>query len=218
MKQNLSFVDMLPDPVVIPPMTLQRCRETGDFREILFEYYKNTAIFCLICSQITFESPNWKGSRNRWTVLVGLLTRCCRIMAGHLEYFQDGRYGDITLILDRSLLETCVKVRWISGDALDDRLGRYLEDSLRVDSELFSEIEKNIETRKGIVLPIEARMLKSIDVNAKFAGIDLSSKPKLRKAQSLADMIETIGEKRFLYTVIGKISSHAVHRGIAFGI
>lgn len=216
-EEGLSIFDVLPDPIDIPDETLERCRKSGDFREILFEYYKNVSILCVICSQIMPDSPAWRTTSNKKRyVLLGLLTRCTRIMAAHLEYFQDGRYGDTTMILDRPLLETCVKVRWLSQESGVDRLQRYFEESLRTDCELLEEIQKNIANRGGIELPIEKRMLRSIRGNADFAGINLEDPSlNLRRSPSLADMIRDIGEQRFLYTVVGKTASHAVHGSLA---
>lgn len=206
-----TVLDLMPDPPTISDETYEKCRESGDFREILFEYYKYVAIICVICSQTVFESPALQISRKKWTVLVGLLTRCQRIMAAHLEYFQDGRYGDVTFILDRCLLETCIKVRWISGDPAEIRLQRYFEDSLRTDKELLDEIKRNVVTRNNVELVFERRMLASIARNAKEAGINIADLAAMRRAPPLSAMMEEIGEDRFLYTVVGKIASHAVH-------
>ena len=154
----------------------------------------------------------WSGGSQRlWVVLVGLLTRVQRNMAGHLEYFQDDRYGDLTQILDRCLLETCVKIRWISADRTEERLRRYFEDSLRADNELFQEIQRNIASRGGTLNNIEQRMLRSIEHNVLGAGLSMNDLGTSRKLPPLATLISDIGERRFIYTVIGKISSHAVH-------
>ena len=108
--EYLSLDDLLPDPPKIEKVDLDACRSTGDFRPILFEYYRNIAILVAICGNIKKSSPDWLGrSREYYVVQVGLLNRMQRILAGHLEFFQDGRYGDLTLILDRCLLETAVK-------------------------------------------------------------------------------------------------------------
>ncbi|WP_417523161.1 DUF5677 domain-containing protein [Marinovum sp.] len=214
---GLNFFELLPDPVEISDCVLDECRQSGDFRQILFEYYKNVSMLCCICSQIIPESPGWLTSTDKKRyVLLGLLTRCTRILAAHLEFFQDGRYGDVTTILDRPLLETCVKVRWISQDRGEQRLQRYFEDSLKSDLELLDKIKSNIKARGGLELPIEKRMLHSIRKNAEFAGIGIDDKEiNLKRAPSLADMVRDIGEDRFMYTIVGKISSHAVHGSLA---
>jgi hypothetical protein len=210
--ESLDLIDVIPDPVDVPPELLEKCRASGDFREILFRYYRNVAILATICGNIQFGSPMWSGGSQRlWVVLAGLLTRVQRNMAGHLEYFQDDRYGDLTQILDRCLLETCVKIRWISADRTEERLRRYFEDSLRADNELFQEIHKNILARGGVANNIELRMLRSIEHNVISAGMTLNELGTSRKLPPLSTLISDIGEMRFIYTVVGKISSHAVH-------
>lgn len=209
---NPDLLEVLPDPPDFSAEVWDHCRQINDFREVLFEYYKNTAVFTGVCSSLMYESEVWAGgSRRLWVVLTGLLKRCERLMAAHLEFFQDDRYGDSTYILDRSLLETCINIRWLSDDPTEERLKRYFEDSLSSDRDLHAEITKNIEKRGGTVLKIEARMLRSLRRNLELAGYSEADYPSLRRGVNLASKMDAIGERRFIYTVIGKLGSHAVH-------
>jgi hypothetical protein len=159
-----------------------------------------------------YGSPIWKGgSKKKWTTLVGLLSRCHRLMASNLEFFQRNKYGEATLIIDRCLLESAVKIRWLSQDGSEERLQRYLEDSIRHDIELRDIIRTNIDERGGTVQVIEDRMLRSIQRHMDAAGIAEADVPSLRRMPDLASLTRDIGEPRLMYTVIGKLASHHVH-------
>lgn len=209
---RLNLIDLIPDPPDIPDDLLAHCRERDDYRQILFEYYKYVATLCVISSYLEFESPAWTGGKRlRWVVLVGLLTRCHRIMGGHLEFWQDDRYGDLSRIFDRCLLETCTKIRWIASDPTDVRLRRYLEDGLKGEAEQVKEINRNIEARGGEQIVIEQRMLEAIQNTLEAAEMSMDDLASIRKGPPLSAMFEDLGERRFVYTVMGKLASHAVH-------
>ena len=81
---------------------LQRCRDTADFKKVLFEYYRFVAQLSSVCAGLVHESDAWCGrSRKCWEVLAANLTRMSKLMAANLEFFQDDRYGEATQIIDR---------------------------------------------------------------------------------------------------------------------
>ena len=213
MGENLTFLDdIVPDAPDITSELIVECEESGDFRPILFEYYRFIAQLSVTCSCIQFDSPAWTGkSRKTWEVVVGSFTRCHRLMAANLEYFQHDRYGEATQILDRCLFETAVKIIWLVSDPTEDRTRRFLEGSLRPDRELEQRIEKNIKDRSDQVLVIENRMLRSIARHRNLAGFGAVDPDTFRRMPDLSVILKDIGEDRAAYVSIGKIGSNHVH-------
>lgn len=210
--EPISFVEMLPDAPSYEQADLERCRASGDYRKVLFEHYVFVTQLLVLCANITFESPAWSGrSRKTWEVLAGLFTRCHRLMAANLEFFQDDRYGEATQIIDRCIFESASKIRWIATDKGDERLIRYLEGSLKPDVEFEAQIMANIASRGGEETVIEKRMLASIKRHRELAGLGEVDPRTFRRLPDLASILDQIGEDRIGYTVIGKIASHHVH-------
>jgi Family of unknown function (DUF5677) len=206
-----SLLDAIPSAPQIDDAMLERCRQKADYREALFLYYSFVGQLSMLTAGLLFESPDWRArSRRTWEVQAGSFIRMSRLMMANLKYFQDGSYGEATLILDRCIMETAIKSRWISEDHTDTRTIQFVEGSSLPDFEFEDKINENIAQR-GNALEIEKRMLASIEFHRRVAGLEGRTKASIKKLPNLSIILEKIGEKRIKYIAIGKLGSHAVH-------
>ena len=189
-----------------------RCRETGDYSPVLLEWYKFVAALCCTFSFLERESPALnKMERREYSILVGLLSRCYRLMLANVALSHEGKFGETTSIIDRCIFETCIILSWLCQSTIVDRLERYIAHGLRTELELKKSLLNNISARDGKKLIIENRMLKSIGQYIKDAGMDDEKIEKTKKLPDLASMIESIGQDRLAYVVGQRIGSHHVH-------
>jgi hypothetical protein len=191
---------------------LAQCRKSGDFRPVLFEWYKFVGILSNFLARIRGDSP---GVRQipavHYAVLIGLLNRSARLMVANVALSHEGAFGETTAIVDRCIFESCVKLSWLCSGALADGFERFLAEGLKTELELEKEIKANIETRSGVVLGIERRMLGSIGRHIAAAGLTSEAIAASKKLPDMAAMIAALGHDRLMYVIGQRIGSHHVH-------
>jgi Family of unknown function (DUF5677) len=206
------YQNMIPDAPTFSDEEIQRCRDIGDYKPILFEWYKFVGSLCFVAVHIMPESPAFRViSPQHYYVLVGLLNRCGRLMLSNVALSCERKFGETTAILDRCIFESAVKIIWLCQSASDEEFTRYLADGLKTELELKARIEANIAANGGTVLPIEARMLKSIANHIATSGLAENDIVSTKKQRDLAAMIDGLGFDRMLYIVAQKIGSHHIH-------
>ena len=204
----------VPDPPKFSDEQVEKCRESGDFMPMLFEWYKFVAHLCIFFALIKSESPAVREEVPpvQFAVLTGLLNRCSRLMLSNIALSHNGRFGETTALLDRCIFESCVKVRWLCHKGTDDAFKRYLADGLKTEVELSAEIRSNIAGREGNdVLVIEERMLNSIQRHMALAGLTELEISEIKKLPNTAAMISDLGHQRLMYVVGQRLGSHHVH-------
>jgi len=203
----------LPDPPQFSDEQMQKCRETGDFMPVLFEWYKFVGHICIFFAQLARESLAVKEiSPIHYAVLTGLLNRCARLMLSNIALSHNGRFGETTALLDRCIFESCIKVEWLCHKGIDDYFQRYLASGLKTEIELESEIRGNIAKREdGAVLNIEKRMLASIDRYINASGLNREEVVESKKLPDISAMLSDLGHERLMYVVSQRLGSHAVH-------
>ena len=204
---------MLPDAPVITEEDMRRCRETGDFSPVLFEWYKFVGGLCVTFANLLQASPAIrKNISNRdYGILIGLINRCARLILANVALSHEGSFGESTSILDRCIFESCVILSWLCNSTIEDRFERYIASGLRTELELKSEVQKSIKKRDGLVLNIEKRMLNSVRDCLLEAGLDEERIKGTKGLPDLAAMLTAIGHQRFSYTAGQRIGSHHVH-------
>lgn len=141
----------------------------------------------------------------------GLIVRVAKI-ANSLLAETVADHGEQQFALTRQLLETGANFLYLlAGDA--DRYNAFVADSLIAERDLGRLIQANIKARGGSALPIEERMLRSIESTAKGASMDLDSLPPRGKSgwPNAFERLRQVG-LRDLY-VLFRMGSVAVHGG-----
>lgn len=202
----------VPLPPEITKDQLTKCRETGDYSPILFEWYKYVGILCNFYASIHPDSPCVRKLPSlHYAVLVGLLNRCSRLMLANVALSHEGRFGETTAILDRCIFESAIKTIWICTSHDEESFVRFIADGLKTEIEFKEKIDQIISERGGGQLIIEARMLKSINRYIAHSGLSEQEIVESKKLPDLASIIDSIGGNRLLYIVGQKLGSHHVH-------
>ncbi len=204
--------EAVPRPPQISVEQLEKCRKTGDFCPILFEWYKFTGALCNFFASIKHESAALRNVlAQEYYLLIGLLNRCSRLMLANVALSHEGVFGETTAIIDRCIFESAVKVVWLAESPVPDKFQRLIADGLKTELEFRDKINANIEAREGDVLAIEKRMLSSIENHITSSGMSAAEIATSKKCPDLASMIDGIYHDRLLYLVGQKMGSHHVH-------
>jgi len=203
---------MLPDPPQISEQDLQKCRDSGDYCPVLFEWYKFVGSLAVTLSCLQRESPALRNvPEQEYAILVGLVNRCSRLMLSNLALSHEGKFGETTAIIDRCIFESCIIIDWLCRSNDPDRFVRYVANGFKTELEIRQQIEENISARGGNILVIEKRMLDSIRRCISESGLNESLISSTKKLPDLASMIKDLGRPRNEYTVGQRIGSHHVH-------
>ena len=201
-----------PDPPKFTADDWQRSRESGDFCRMLFEWYKFVSMLCNFFASIRPDSPAVRPiDRIHYSVLIGSLNRCARLMFSNVALSHEGLFGETTAIIDRCIFESCVKVCWLCQNASSGAFARFLADGLKTELELRDRIEKAVASRNGQVLAIERRMLASIARYIDSSGMNAADIEATKKLPDLAAMIDSLGHERLTYVVGQRLGSHHIH-------
>jgi len=180
----------LPEEPSFSNELLGQCRETREYRPVLFEWYKYVALLSNFFARIRGDSPSIRQMPAvHYAVLIGLLNRNARLMLANVALSHEGLFGETTAIVDRCVFESCVKLSWLCSRALPDGFERFLADGLKTELELEREIKTNIEKRNGVVQQIERRMMRSIDRAIASAGLTADQVAASKKLPDMASMI-----------------------------
>jgi Family of unknown function (DUF5677) len=203
----------LPKPPKITEEDLHKCRESGDYCPVFFEWYKFVGALCNFLACIRQDSPTVRNIEPlHYAVLIGLLNRCSRLMLSNVALSHEGLFGETTALIDRCIFESCAKAAWLCHNRSNESFVRYIADGLKTELELKASITSNIQARSGSgTLEIEKRMLASINLCIASSGLTEDEIAKAKKLPDLATMIDFLGEDRLMYIVVQKLGSHHVH-------
>ncbi|KTC82681.1 hypothetical protein Lche_0361 [Legionella cherrii] len=204
---------MYPTPPEHLDDLLEDCKKKGAFKPIAYEWYRYVAQITLVSASIDFRSPSITFENiSNYGVLIGLLGRMSRLMLTNMKLSSEGLSGESTLIIDRCINESAIILMWLCTKKDDQYFNIFKSKGLFSDLKLKSEIQKNIEARKGNQLPIENRMLKSISHYLSESGINEDQIKSLQsKMPNMRQMMIEIGMDSTHYTVIMNIGSHNLH-------
>lgn len=206
--EYLSF----PEPPTITSEELEQCRVAGDLRPLLFKWYKHVGLISNYFASIRSDSAAIrKLPILHYSVLIGLLNRCSRLMFANVALSKQGVFGETTSIIDRCIFETVVKIMWLCKKQDQESFSRLIADGLKTELEFKTIIERNIADHGGHPSEIETRMLKSIGEYVKSSSLSEEEIAKAKRLPDLNSMIEAIGWNRLHYVVGQRIGCHHVH-------
>jgi hypothetical protein len=204
--------NIFPDPPEFSDEDIKYCKESGDYKLMMFEWYKfvtslgTTVVYLLPSSPAFREIPE-----QHYHVLVGLLNRCVRLMVSNVALSHERKFGEATAIIDRCIFESAIKLIWLCEKRSQGEFSRYLAEGLRAEIEFKKYITDNIIANSGDILPIEARMLRSIDRHIETSGLSTEEISASKRSRNLADIIDNLGYGRRLYIAGQRMGSHHVH-------
>ncbi len=204
--------EILPDPPSFKKEEIGSAQASGDLTPILFEYYKYVGIVVSVIGHILLESSSYRSiNKLHYAILTGLLNRCARLVFSNVATCHEGQFAEATVIVDRCIFESAIKISWFCKNPNDTKFVRFLAEGLRSDLELRDHIQKKIEERHGAIMTIEDRMLRSIRNSFVAAELTAQQIAETKRLPSLADMMIELGLSRLDYVVGQRLGSHHVH-------
>ncbi len=202
-----------PPPPRISEELEAQCRESGDWIPILFQWYQYTGVVVMTLASFEKDPVLFRiEDEVQNATTVGLLSRIARLMLSNVYLSHEAKFGETTRILDRCIVESAIKLAWLTSISDPERFQRFLAQSLKSDLQLKRHIQRNIEERNGQAQKIEERMLRSIDSYIDDARLSEDQVVNAPKLQDFATMISDIGIKgRLFYIAAQSIGSHHVH-------
>ena len=145
-------------------------KDEDDFNRLAVSLLIEAGCYVCVAANTTGEHEKW----DRDTAAIGgNMVRLYKMISALLDQTTQRR-RDTSFIFARLVFETVVTVRYLIKYFSPDLVGDYVKSSFKHEVKLRREIEKSISERGGVILPIEDRMLKSIDRAFASAGLDLS--------------------------------------------
>lgn len=213
-ERNSPVHEHLSAPTEITEEILRTCTDQGSFTALALELYKETGFVLAICSHVFMAQSAEEGALTRnQAICAGLLVRITKFMIAVSQLSTSGKRGEVILALNRSILESATNLRFLLLKNEQKFYDRFVYFSLGPERELYDLIQSNIAKRDGrTILPIEQRMLNSIERVCRLAGVKIEDvDPNYREwAGGLRNRLRELGEEAY-YVALQRVSSHAVH-------
>ena len=213
-QQASEVLKLLGQQVSVTDEVLQECTAKSSFSPLAFELYKETVRALAVCSHLYASSSTEEASlpRNQ-AICAGLLVRIAKFMTAVASLVaEDPDRADVVFALNRSITESATDLRYLLAKNEERAFGQFVKAGLASEREPCDLIQKNIALRGGEALPIERRMLKSIEKVFRLSGVAIEDVPgKMANwAGGLRNRLVAIGEGD-AYPMLQRIPSHAVH-------
>lgn len=141
-----------------------------------FELLKETASWIAFAVSVR-EAPNPEPINRNQAICAGQLVRMHKIVRVVLRQIVDEHGGDHQMALTREFIESAAVVAYLLEDVADSsRFDAYIYDSLIPERELLITISREVKKR-GLRLPIEDRMERSVQSTLRKAGVRLEDIP-----------------------------------------
>lgn len=157
------------------------------------------------------------GKDGTWTrdqaAVGGNMVRLYKLFSAMLDQTVQHRQ-ETSFIFARLAFETIVTIRFLLQEYDPALIDRYVKHSLDHEKRLLDTIKENIDSRSGIVRPIEDRMQRSIERLFKSSGVALDELPTKKErdwgGKNLYEKAQTVGlNQAYLGMFAG--ASHYVH-------
>jgi hypothetical protein len=142
-----------------------------EFTSLAVSLLVETASYNCIAAGTLGKTKSW----NRDTAAVGgNIVRQYKLLDAFLDQVCKDR-DETAMIMARLVFETTVNVRYLIKHFSPSLVDSYVRLSLRHERKLRDKISSNVRDRNGVLLPIEDRMLQSLDRAERASGIQLDS-------------------------------------------
>jgi hypothetical protein len=171
----LDYEVVKPEPYILNKKHLKQANNEEIFIQESYKILKETMIHLIIMSNqiLINDEGNTSGRERNEAILIGLLHRICRISKGFFAEVVNRRM-DTSFIIGRSIAESAINLMYLIKKNEPNLYEEYVRYSLRHEKKLLIIIKKNIKKR-GKILPIEKRMINSIERTFRMSLIDVST-------------------------------------------
>lgn len=193
---------------------LQKYSEEGRLSELAFELYKEVGCLLAVCAfSYVGDKPSEIILRRDQAICAGLLIRIIKFMTAVVQLVAgDTERFEVVMALSRSILESTVNLRFLLLKNEKRFFDQFVKFSLAPERALYDQITRNISDRTGIELPIETRMLASIQRTCKDSGVNIEEiNPKFGDwGGGLRNRLKALNLEDS-YVSLQRIPSHAIH-------
>ncbi|MDQ6867094.1 MAG: DUF5677 domain-containing protein [Pseudomonadota bacterium] len=155
--------------VTVDPAAMAKFETEDGFAELAVRLMIETANYACIATCMMGTASTWDRDH---AAVGGNMVRLNKLLDCLLDQICKRR-GEPTFIFTRLSFEAVVHIRYLIQEFSPALVDSYVKCSLKHERKLHNLIEKNIAQRNGVVLPIEDRMLKSINRTVQAAQIPL---------------------------------------------
>lgn len=155
----------------VDPKKLSSFSTESEFTALGVDLLGEVASYVCIASCIMGAESTWGKEQ---AVVGGNTVRLFKLLSLFLEQTCEKK-RELTDIIARLIFETAVTVRYLVANFSEALIESYIRHSLRHERKLFDLINRNVEDRNGVAIPIEDRMLKSLARASRQSGIELAS-------------------------------------------
>lgn len=205
---DFEFLDIQVDPA-----EAERWDSEDSFIDRGIDLFREVAKIGAILSCVMPPGPD--GGMGYWNreqaILGGLLIRLSKLQHGFM-ILTSKNLREVARLVFRSLFEAAVNLLYLAERGSPEIYERFIRYSLWTDKQLLARIEANVSSR-GYELPIEARMVRSIETLFQKSGVEISGindKDKRSWAGSIYDRAEAVGYGE-MYLAAFSFTSHEVH-------
>jgi hypothetical protein len=175
--------DALPNPRLVKFEALTNAASESPFIEEGFELLKDAMVLLAMVAGLRTDVEAGGLERNH-AILVGHYARMLKLMKSLIRQVSDGHGGDQQISITRQFLDSASTVAYLLRDPGDgSRFDSYVVDSLIAERELLKDVRAQVVNRGDMVLPIEARIRRSIAGTLEAAGVAENEIPS-RKANA----------------------------------
>lgn len=206
---------MLPPVVVLPSPDVASELSADDVFDLALALLREAAMTISVAACM-HDGPGDMRLNREQAICAAMLVRIAKLCNGLLIVVEAGGARDLAFILNRCIFETAIHARYLMRHLQDDALfERFVDSGLDVERELHDLIMENVIERRGERLPIEDRMLATMERLATDSGRRLDALPRARRwGPDLRQQIEDVtpsGVSLGLYVGSQRMPSHATH-------
>jgi hypothetical protein len=200
-------------PFQIDAAALTACNTADDFTNLSFELYKEVGIVVAITASCYVGMPgNPRVLPRNQAICAGLLVRIAKFMSAIVVLTATQESREVAMALMRCIMDTAVTIRFLilrNDSAMYDE---FVRRGLSPEAELFDLVQRNIAVRGGDTLPIEKRLLKTIDGLLEASRLTITDIPRQHRdwGGGLRNRLLALGIED-TYVGSQRMPSHAIH-------
>lgn len=213
MTESHPILAGLGPPFPIDSAAITACKAADDFTNLSFELYKEVGVVATVSASCYFGMPGSSHvmPRNQ-AICAGLLIRIAKFMTGIVVLTATRESREVAMALMRCIMDTAVTIRFLllrDDNALYDE---FVRRGLSPEGELFDLVQRNIAARSGEILPVEHRLLKTINGLVEASGLTIDDIPRQHRdwGGGLRKRLIALGIED-TYVGSQRMPSHAIH-------
>jgi hypothetical protein len=200
-------------PFLIDSAALAACITADDFTSLSFELYKEVGVVATVSASCYIGMPGDPHvmPRNQ-AICAGLLIRIAKFMTAIVVLTATKESREVAMALMRCIMDTAVTIRFLILKNDNSIYDEFVRRGLSPEGELFDLVQRNLAARGGESLPVERRLLKTINDLLTASGLTIADIPRQHRdwGGGLRKRLIALGIED-TYAGSQRMPSHAIH-------